>query len=222
MRKEGSESELASSTHVKGYLVHTFKLWQYTLAEKHFTTWLHPTFALTCLQSLAITLIRCQLCIASLAAPTHTKKRNAPLTIRGFATPPCLAHAHMQRKETYFTPPIPNHCANGSCHLGPWFLHTSCVYDLTLIIHLSWHGALLRFGSHQKEESSTTIYDHATTAATPRHPSIYAAGKYTQVCAKVSQCPPILHSYLSSFEHSLILQDAYKLCLFFWYALVLA
>jgi len=43
VRKEGSESELASSTHVKGYLVHAFKLWQYTLAEKHFTTWLHPT-----------------------------------------------------------------------------------------------------------------------------------------------------------------------------------
>jgi len=43
MRKEGSESELASSTHVKGYLVHAFKLWQYTLAEEHFATWLHPT-----------------------------------------------------------------------------------------------------------------------------------------------------------------------------------
>ena len=42
-RKEGSESELASSTHVKGYLVHAFKLWHYTLAEKHFATWLHPT-----------------------------------------------------------------------------------------------------------------------------------------------------------------------------------
>ena len=43
VRKEWSESELASSTHVKGYLVHAFKLWQYTLAEKHFATWLHPT-----------------------------------------------------------------------------------------------------------------------------------------------------------------------------------
>ena len=43
VRKEGSESELASSTHVKGYLVHAFKRWQYTLAEKHFATWLHPT-----------------------------------------------------------------------------------------------------------------------------------------------------------------------------------
>jgi hypothetical protein len=43
VRKEGSESELASSTHVKGYLVHAFKLWQYTSAEKHFATWLHPT-----------------------------------------------------------------------------------------------------------------------------------------------------------------------------------
>ena len=43
VRKEGSESELASCTHVKGYLVHAFKLWQYTSAEKHFATWLHPT-----------------------------------------------------------------------------------------------------------------------------------------------------------------------------------
>ena len=109
-----------------------------------------PNLALARLQSLAITPIRCQLCIASLAAPTHAKKRNAPLTIRGFATPPHLAHAHMQRKGMYFAPPISKHCANGSCHLGPWFLHTSCVYDLTLIIHLSWHGSLLRFGSHQK------------------------------------------------------------------------
>ena len=109
-----------------------------------------PNLALVCLQSLAITLIRCQLCIVSLAAPTHAKKRNVPLTIRGFATPPCLAHAHMHKKETYFAPPIPKHCANGSSHHGPWFLHTSRVYDLTLIIHLSWHGALLRFGPHQK------------------------------------------------------------------------
>ena len=43
VRKEGSESELASSTHGKGYLGHAFKLWQYTSAEKHFATWLHPT-----------------------------------------------------------------------------------------------------------------------------------------------------------------------------------
>ena len=43
VRKEGSESELASCTHVKGYLVHALRLWQYTLAEKHFATWLHPT-----------------------------------------------------------------------------------------------------------------------------------------------------------------------------------
>ena len=144
--------------------------------------------------------------------------------IQGFPTPPCLAHAHMQRKETYFAPPIPKHCANGSSHHGPWFLHASRVYDLALITRLSSDGlsALLYFSSYQKEEPSTTICDHANTAATPRLPSMYAAGKYTQVCAKVSQCSPILHSYLSSFEHSLILQDAYKLCLFFWYALVLA
>ena len=69
--------------------------------------------------------------------------------------------------------------------------------------------------SHQKEELSTTRCDHATTVATPRLPSIYAAVKYTQVCAKVSQCSPILHSYLSPFEHSLILPNACNLCLFF-------
>ena len=158
------------------------------------------------LQSLDITLICCQLCIASLAAPTHTKKRNAPLTIRGLATPPCLAHAHMQRKEMYFAPPIPKHCANGSCHQGLWFLHTSRVYDLALIIRLNRHGVLLRSSHIKREESLTTRCNHATTAATPRLPSIYDAGKYTQVCAKVSQCSPILHSYLSPFEHSLILQ----------------
>ena len=33
-----------------------------------------PNLALACLQSLAITLICCQLCIASLAAPTHAKE----------------------------------------------------------------------------------------------------------------------------------------------------
>ena len=104
-----------------------------------------PSLALARLQSLAITPIHFQLCIASLAAPTHVKKRNAPLTIQGFATPPHLAHAHMQRKESYFAPPIPKHCANISCHQGLWFLHTSRVYDLALIIRLSRHGALLRF-----------------------------------------------------------------------------
>jgi len=81
------------------------------------------------------------------SSPNARKKRNVPLTIRGFATPPCLAHAHMQRKGTYFAPLIPKHCANGSCHRGSWFLHTSRVYDLTLIVRLSWDGlsALLRF-----------------------------------------------------------------------------
>ena len=92
-----------------------------------------PSLALARLQSLAITPIHFQLCIASLAAPTHVKKRNAPLTIQGFATPPRLAHAHTQRKETYFAPPIPKHCANRSCHLVPWFLHTSRVCNLVFL-----------------------------------------------------------------------------------------
>ena len=71
--------------------------------------------------------------IVSLAAPTHAKKRNVPLTIRGFATPTHLVHAHMQIKETYFAPPIPKHCANRSCHLVPWFLHTSRVCNLAFL-----------------------------------------------------------------------------------------
>ena len=134
--------------------------------------------------------------------------------IQGFATPPRLAHAHMHRKETYFAPPIPKHCANRSCHQGLWFLHTSHVYDLTLIIHLSWHGALLRFGLHQKEgviDNQMRPCHHSSNSKT----SVHTAGKYTQVCAKVSQCSPILHSYLSPFECSLILQNACNLCLFF-------
>ena len=92
-----------------------------------------PNLTLARLQSLAITPIYCQLCIASLVAPTHAKKRNAPLTIRGLATPPCLAHAHMQRKEMYFAPPIPKHCANRSCHLVPRFLHTSRVCNMAFL-----------------------------------------------------------------------------------------
>ena len=92
-----------------------------------------PILALVRMQSLAITPIRCQLCIVLLAAPTHAKKRNAPLTIQGFATQPRVAHAYMQRKETYFAPPIPKHCANISCHLGPRFLHTSRVCNLAFL-----------------------------------------------------------------------------------------
>ena len=83
-------------------------------SKKTFHCLAPPNLALARLQSLAITPTRCQLCIVSLAAPMHAKKRNVPLTIRGFATPPHLAHAHTQRKETYFAPPIPKHCANGS------------------------------------------------------------------------------------------------------------
>ena len=74
VRKEGSESELDSCTHVKGYLVHALKLWQYTSAEKTFRHLAPHNLALARLQSLAITLIRCQLCIASLAAPMHAKE----------------------------------------------------------------------------------------------------------------------------------------------------
>ena len=88
------------------------------------------------------------------------------------------------------------------------FLHTRCVYNRALLF--AWVGmdwVLSSISSpHQLEESSTTTCDHASIAATPRLPSIHAAGKYTQVCAKVSQCSSILHSYLSPFEHSLIFQ----------------
>ena len=56
----------------------------------------------------------------------------------------------------------------------------------------------------KREESWTTRCNHATTAATPRLTSIYVAGKYAQVCTKVSQCSSTLHSYLSPFEYSLM------------------
>jgi len=198
-RKRGYIYIKKSGVRKEGRVSQLYTLWHYTSAKKTLHHLAPPNLALARLQSLAITPIYCQLCIALLVAPTHAKKRNAPLTIRGFATPHRLAHAHMQRKETYFAPPIPKHCAKGSCHQGLWFLHTSCVYDLALIIHLSRHGALFHFSLHHKEESSTTIRNHATAAAAPRHTFIYAAGKYTQVYAKVIQCSPILHLFLSPF-----------------------
>ena len=112
VRKEGNQLAL-----------HTMAL---HFSRKIFHRLAPPNLALARLQSLAITPIYCQLCIASLVAPTHAKKRNAPLTIRGFATPPLLAHAHMHvRRCTLHLQS--KHCANRSCHLGPRFLHTSRV-----------------------------------------------------------------------------------------------
>ena len=158
-----------------------------------------PNLALERLQSLAITPIYCQLCIASLVAPTHAKKRNAPLTIRGFVTPPHLAHAHIAKKGDVLCTSNPKAlCQQIMPPRSTVSTHLPCV-EPSLLVYLCRHGALLRFSLHQKEESSTTIRDHATAAAAPRHPFIYAAGKYTQVYAKVIQCSPILHSFLSPF-----------------------
>ena len=131
-------------------------------SKKTFHRLAPPNLALARVQSLAITPIRCQLCIASLAAPTHAKKRNAPLTIQGFATPTHLAHAHMQRKGMYFAPPIPKHCANGSCHLGPWFLHTSRVCNLVFLftcvgMELSSISACIRRRSRRQPYATMTL-----------------------------------------------------------------
>ena len=98
VRKEGSESEPASSTHIKGCPVCTPSRCGITLQQKNVSP---PSSTQPCshaLAKLAITPINCQLCIASLAAPMHAKKRNVPLTIRGFVTPPHLAHAHIAKK----------------------------------------------------------------------------------------------------------------------------
>jgi hypothetical protein len=104
----------------------------------------------------------------------------------------------------YSAPPILKHCANGLLHQGPWFLHISHVYDLALLF--AWVGMVWvpsSASSHiEKEEPSTTICDHATAAATPKLPSICAASKYTQVRAKVTQCSPIICSFLSQYELS--------------------
>ena len=67
------------------------------------------------------------------SSPNACKEEECSSYDPGFATPHRLAHAHMQRKEMYFAPPIPKHCANRSCHLGPRFLHTSCVCNLAFL-----------------------------------------------------------------------------------------
>ena len=153
-----------------------------------------PNLALTRLQSLAITLICCQLCIASLAAPTHAKEEECSSYDIGLCYSNPFGTCSYAKKGDVL-------CTSNSNALCLWIMPPrsmvsthSRVYEMALIIRLSWHGALLRFSPHQKGESSTTMCDHATTTATPRLPSIYAAGKYTQVCAKVSQCSSILYS----------------------------
>jgi len=103
-------------------------MWHYTSVEKYFTACSTQPYS------------------CALAKPCHNSHPLpalhsvvsspnvcVPLTIRGFATPTHLAHAHMQRKETYFAPPIPKHCANRSCHLVPRFLHTSRVCNLAFL-----------------------------------------------------------------------------------------
>ena len=51
--KKGSESEPASSTHIKGCLVCTPSSCGITLQQKkHFTTWLHPTLLLRACKAL--------------------------------------------------------------------------------------------------------------------------------------------------------------------------
>jgi len=132
--EKGREWEWASwlYIHQRLFCVHTFKLWHYTSAEKHFTAYSTQPYsralAKPCHNSHPLLALH-----SVVSSPTHAKKRNAPLTIQGFATQPRVAHAYMQRKETYFAPPIPKHCAQRSCHLGPRFLHTSRVCNLAFL-----------------------------------------------------------------------------------------
>ena len=59
LRKEGSENELAGSTYIKGCFVCTPSSCGITLQQKNISPPAPPNFTLACLQSLAITLIRC-------------------------------------------------------------------------------------------------------------------------------------------------------------------
>ena len=98
------------------------------------STWLHPTLLSRALAKPCHNYHSLPALHSVASSPNaRAKKRNAPLMIQGFATPHHLAHAHMQRKEAYFAPPIPKHCANRSCHLGPRFLHTSRVCNLAFL-----------------------------------------------------------------------------------------
>ena len=144
-----------------------------------------PNLALARLQSLAITLIRFQLCIASLAAPTHAKEEECSSYDTGLCYSNPLGTCSYAKKGDVLCTSNPKAlCQQIMPSSSTVSTHQPCVQH-GLLVHLCRHGALLCFSLHQKEESSTTIRNHATTAAAPRHPFIYAAGKYTQVYAKV-------------------------------------
>lgn len=115
------------------------------------------------LQSLAIVLIHFQLCKAPLQQlSSHTRGmllfQSEALSLHSIWHP--LTHT----KEDVFCASTP--CANGACHQGPGFLHTSRVCNLALLSPESaWSICphLLQLAS-KMEESTTTKHDPVTAA----------------------------------------------------------
>lgn len=176
-------------------------------SKKTFHRLAPPNLTLARLQSLAITLICCQLLHSITSSPNTLKEEECTSYDPGLCYSTSFRTCSYAKKGDILCTSNPK-ALRQRIMLPRSMVSTYCyVYNLALLF--AWVGMVWVLSSasssHQKEESSTTICDHATTSATPRLWFIYAAGNFAQVCAKVSQCSSILHSYLSPFEHSLIL-----------------
>ena len=105
--KEGSEHEPARFTQVKRpSCVHSFKLWPYTSAKKHFSAWLHPTLPSHMLAKPRHNpLPLLPLLSAALAAQAHTLEECSSSS-PGLCYPtPFDTHSYT-RMEMYFASPI--------------------------------------------------------------------------------------------------------------------
>jgi hypothetical protein len=176
--------------------VHTFKLWHYTSAEKHFTACstqrcsrmlaksCHNSHPLPTLHSVA-------------SSPNARKEEECSSYDPGLCYSTPFGTCSYACKEMYFTPPIPKHCANGSCHLGPWFLHTSRVCNLVFLftcvsMEPSSISACIRRRSRRQPYATMTLLQQLQDI----HPYMLQVSILRYVPRLVNVHQPFTHIYL--------------------------
>ena len=120
----------------------------------------HPC-SRACLQSLALVLIRFQLCKAPLQHPELSHQRNVPFLARSFTTPVHLALTRTHERRHILR------------------LQSSCQWNMPARPRLT----------SKMEKTSTIKYDHATSAAISRHPSymqVVSALRYVTPSSPIS------------------------------------
>ena len=170
---------------------HAFKLLRYTL-EKYSAAQLHPSLPSRSLAKQRHNPHPLQaLRSLNLAAPAYRKQEEYSSFFPSLCCSTLFSICSHAYKGTHLASPILHHRANGACHQDPGFLHTSRVCDPALLSPESaWSMCppLLQLAS-KTEESSTSKYDHATTATISRHPSymqMIRALKYVTPSSSIS------------------------------------